>query len=218
MDERFPRWLRRVVDALSFLSLPNLGPLICGLAVLGFIGSNVLQAPMERFVFDPQSFLQGEYWRIFAFPSVADPLWLLFFCMYVFFVFQLLEQNWGEAPLTVFTFFSYAMALIAAILSGRPLAIWTHVLENISLAVGTLMPELEFRLYFVLPVKAKWLAWLAGAVFLFQFVTGTNTDRLFLFLVLLPYFIFFGPMLVNYVRTRRKIAQNRKRFDDDFRR
>jgi len=214
MDDRFPNWLRRVVSALSFLSLPNLGPLICGLAVLGFIGSEVLQAPIERFLFDPQAFLAGEWWRFFAFPTLTDPLWLLFFCMYVYFVFGLLETSWGEAPLTLYTFFSYAMALVASLISGKALTIWTHVLENISLAFGTLFPEMELLLFFVLPVTAKWLALFAGLVFLWQFVTGSDNQRLFLFLVLLPYFVFFGPVLYKNLRMRWKISRNRRRFDD----
>lgn len=214
MDDRFPKWLRTIVGFFSFLSLPNLGPLICGLAVLGFIGNNVLQAPMERFVFDPQAFLAGEWWRLCAFPTQSDPLWLLFFCMYVYFIFQMLEQNWGEAPLTLFTLFAYVMALTASLISGQSLEIWTHVLENISLAFGTLFPEMELLLFFVLPVKAKYLALFAGLVFLWQFVTGSDNQRLVLFLVLLPYFVFFGPVLFKNLRMKWKVSRNRRRFDD----
>lgn len=214
MDERFPRWLRRVVSALSFLSLPNLGPLICGLAILGFIGSTMLQAPMDRFVFDPQAVLRGEWWRFFAFPTLTEPIWLLFFCMYVYFVYDMLEKSWGEAPVTIFTLFSYIMAIVASLVTGQPLPVWIHVLQNVSLAFGTLFPDMELMLFFVLPVKAKYLAMFSGALFVWQFIMGSGTDRLFLFLVMLPYIVFFLPMGISAIRTRRKINQNRKRFDD----
>lgn len=214
MDDRFPAWLRRIVSFLSFLSLPNLGPLICGLAVLGFVGSNMLEAPMDRFVFDPQLVLQGEWWRFFAFPTLNEPIYLLFFCMYVYFAFGTLEQSWGEAPTTIYTLFSYTMAIVASLITGKPLPIWIHVLENVSLAFGTLFPDIEFLLFFVLPVKAKWLAFFAGAIFLYQFVVGSGSDRLFLFLTLLPYFVFFAPMGIGLIAKKRKISQNRKRFDD----
>ena len=202
MDNRFPKWLRATVSALSFLSLPNLGPLICGLAGLGFVGSEILHAPLDQFVFDPQAFLQGEWWRVFAFPTLSDPLWLIFFCLYVYFVFELMEQSWGEAPLTLYTGFSYTMALVASLISGRSLEIWTHVLENISLAFGTLFPNMELLLFFVLPVKAKWLAMLAGVIFLWQFIMGTGSERIFLLLVLLPYFIFFGSYLFKEIKNK----------------
>ena len=95
--------------------------LICGLAVLGFIGSTVMEAPLERFMFDPVAVANGEYWRLFAFPTLTSPLWLLFFCLYSYFVFGTLEASWGEGPLTVFTLFSYTAALGASFLSGHPL-------------------------------------------------------------------------------------------------
>lgn len=212
MDDRFPRYLRFIVDKLSFLSLPNLGMLIAGLAVLGFVGQTILNAPMDRFIFDPEAFLAGEYWRVFAFPIYNDPLWLLFFCLYVYFIFGMLESSWGEAPTTIFTLLAYTASLGASLFFGQPLSIWTSVIENISLAFGTLFPEMEFYLFFVLPVKAKWLAALAGALFFYQFVTGNSATKIYLLIILSPYLIFFGPLLYRSVKMRIQVARNRKRF------
>lgn len=210
MDHRFPAWLRWTVKKLDFLALPNLGPLICGLAVLGFIGNQMLGAPLERFVFDPQAVMDGEYFRLFAFPTLSEPLWLLFFCLYVYFVFNMLEESWGQGPVTLFTLFSYVMALTASFVADRPLDIWSHVLENVSLAFGTLFPELEFLLLFILPVKAKYLAILAGVLSIVQFILGGPSTRIALPLVFLPYLIFFGPYLFGILRS--KIRKNRNRF------
>ena len=215
MDNRFPKALRTVVDKLSFISMPNLGTLIAGLAILGFVGHTILNAPMERFLFDPQAFLAGEYWRIFAFPTLTDPLWLLFFCMYVYFIFGMLESSWGEAPTTLYTLLSYLAALGASFFAGAPLSVWTSVMENISLGFGTLFPEMEFYLFFVLPVKAKWLAMLAGGLFVYQFLTGSVAMKGFLLIMLSPYLIFFGPVLYKAGVARWKISRNRKRFGGD---
>jgi hypothetical protein len=215
MDDRFPKALRIAVDKLSFISMPNLGTLIAGLAILGFVGHSILNAPMERFLFDPQAFLAGEYWRIFAFPTLTDPLWLLFFCMYVYFIFGMLETSWGEAPTTIYTLLSYLAALGASFFAGSPLSIWTSVMQNISLGFGTLFPEMEFYLFFVLPVKAKWLAMLAGGLFVYQFFTGSLEMKGFLLIMLSPYLLFFGPVLYKAAMTRWKISRNRKRFGGD---
>jgi hypothetical protein len=77
-------------------------------------------------------------------------------------------------------------------------------MENISLAFGTLFPEMEFYLFFILPVKAKWLAFFAGGVFLFQFLTGSMAMKLFLLMVLSPYLLFFGPYLIKELRLKLK--------------
>lgn len=215
MDSRFPKALRFLVDKLSFISMPNLGIFIAGLAILGFVGQNILGAPMERFLFDPELFMQGEYWRIFAFPTLNDPLWLFFFVMYVYFIFGMLEANWGEAPTTIFTLFSYLAALGASFFAGAPLSVWTNVMENVSLAFGTLFPEMEFYLFFILPVRAKWLAALAGGLFLYQFLVGSLAMKLFLLIMLSPYLVFFGPVLWKAGRARWAVSRNRRRFGGD---
>lgn len=200
MDDRFPKYLRWLTRKLEFLALPNLGMLICGLAVLGFIGNKIMGAPLERFMFDPDLVLQGEWWRLFAFPTLTDPIWLLFFVLYTHYTMMTLEAVWGTSPLTLFTGLSYLAALGASFLAHRPLSIWVHVMENISLAFGTLFPDVEFYLFFIIPMKAKWLALFAGALFLLQFVTGDNANRLFLLVILSPYLLFFSPILYRAIK------------------
>ena len=219
MDDRFPKWLRVGLKRLDFLGLPNLGMLIAGLTVLGFIGQTMLGAPIERFVFDPNKVMSGEWWRLFAYPvseQLSNPIWLLLYVLYIYFVMSSLESQWGPGPGTVFTLFSYLAAIGAGFLSGRPLSVWYHVVENVSLAFGTLFPNLELYLFFILPVKAKWLAFLAGGVLLLQFVLGDLTTKLFLVVVMAPYLVFFGPMLVRNIRDMWKRRGRRKRLDDDM--
>ena len=222
MDERFPKWLRVSLRKLDFLGLPNLGILICGLAILGFIGKEFLGAPLERFMFDPELVREGEWWRLFAYPISAEltnPLWLFFYVLYVYFVMSSLEGQWGPGPLTIFTLLSYASTIIGSIWINRPVSVWFHVMENISLAFGTLFPDLELYLFFVIPVKAKWLSLFAGGLLLLQFVSGGGDTRLFLAVTLFPYLLFFGPFLFSTVRRRWAVRRNRRRFNgDDWRR
>ncbi len=182
--------------------MPNLGMLIAGLAVLGFVGQNILGAPMDRFVFDPEAVMAGEYWRLFAYPIYNEPIWLFFFCLYVYFVFGMMESSWGEAPTTLFTLLSYVAATGASFYAGQRQMIWDSVIENVSLAFGTLFPEMEFYLFFVLPVKAKWLAMLAGGVLLYKFLLGSMGMKVYLLIILSPYLLFFGPLLFSIARAQ----------------
>ena len=145
-------------------------------------------------MFDPQLVPAGrmrEQWRrrcwrwaaaAFAFPHVGEPtnpIWLIFFAWYVYYVMTALEGTWGEGPLTIFVFLSYVSALGASVVAQRPLNIWLYVIENVSLAFGTLFPDIEFYLFFILPVKAKWLALFAGGMLLLDFVSGDIVTKLF---------------------------------------
>jgi hypothetical protein len=222
VDERFPKYLRWIVSKLSFIALPNLGMLVAGLAVLGFIGKTMLGAPMERFVFDPYLVMQGEWWRLFSYPvtegidnSPFAYFWFFFFVFYIHFILQTLETNWGSAPLTLFTAFSYWITVAASFVAFRRANIWYYVIENSSLAFGTLFPEIEFLLLGLLPVKAKWLTLFAGALILIQFVGENNHGRIFLLMVMSPYLIFFGPLLFRYAKTKYQVERNRRRFGGD---
>jgi len=215
MDHRFPAWLRATLRKLDFIALPNLGMLVCGLTVLGFVGQNFLGVPLERFVFDPVMFREGEWWRIFSYPAgqgLDNPIWVLLFVLYVYFVMSALETQWGTGPLTIYTLLSYLSAIGASLIADRPLNIWYYVIENISLAFGTLFPHLELYLFFVLPVKAKWLALLAGAVLLLQFAVGDLITKAFLAVLLFPYLLFFGPYLYGEIRAWIRRRRNRGRF------
>jgi hypothetical protein len=218
VDERFPRYIRWIVARLDFIGLPNLGMLICGLAVLAFVGKVFLGAPLEHFIFDPGMVLAGEWWRLLAFPitpRLENPIFFLFFVLYVYYVVGSLEGEWGPGPTTVFILFSYLVAIAGSFITMMPMFIWFYVLENVSLAFGTVFPEMELYFYGLLPVKAKWLALLWGAILLLQFLTGDLFYKLFLLVVMSPYLLFFSPILYGNIRHRMIVARNRRRFDSD---
>lgn len=218
MDHRFPKWLRIVVGKLDFIGIPNLAPLVVGMAVLAFIAQLSGNTPLERFIFDPHLVLQGEWWRIFSFPisdSMSNPLFLLLFLWYLYFVINALESHWGPGPTTVYLLLGYLSALAGAFMTMRPISIWFYIIENVSLAFGTLFPNFELLIYFVLPVKAKWLAALAGVMIVFQFITGGVDTKILLACALFPYLLFFGPMLFQTLRDRKRLAEHRRRFDHD---
>jgi len=192
--------------------------LVCGMAVLAFLGREMLGAPLARFMFDPYMILQGEWWRLFPLPISEDfsnPIWFLFYILYIYFVVGALEAEWGAGPLTVFIILSYITAVAGAFIVMEPISIWFYILANVSLAFGTLFPDVELYLFFILPVKAKWLSLLAGAFIFLKFIVGGLFEKLFLLVVLLPFLIFFSPMLYARFRTWRKVRRNRQRFGDD---
>ncbi|MBM4302870.1 MAG: hypothetical protein FJ116_00160 [Deltaproteobacteria bacterium] len=218
MDQRFPKWLRTFVYKLEFLGIPNLAPLICAMAILAFAAKAMGGASIERFLFDPDLVLQGQWWRLFGFPisdGLNNPIYLIFYVLYLYFVVNTLESQWGPGPLTVFLLLGYLSALAASFLTMQPISIWFHILENVSLAFGTLFPDLELYIYFILPVKAKWLALLAGALILFKFIFATLLGKLFISMTLFPYLLFFSPLLFNSLKTHYRVRKNRKKFDSD---
>lgn len=215
MDNRFPKYVHTLVKRLSFLSIPNLGMLLAGFGVLGFIGYMSGTVPMGRFVFHPQLFIEGEWWRILTFPvaeAPTGPLMLLFYVFFVYYVMNHMEQDWGVAPLTIFVLFAYLAGIAGSFYLWSASGIWRSVLDNVLFAYGTLYPEQTFHLFGVFPVKAKWLALFYAALKIPMIISAPIFSALTFF----PYIFFFGPVLFNLVASSQRTRQRRQKYDEDM--
>lgn len=222
MDERFPKYLRVICRKLSFLAIPNLGMLLAGFAVLGFIGYHA-GTPIDKFTLNPYLIMQGEFWRLVTFPVAESPhqiIWLFFHCLFIYFVMNSLEEQWGAGPLTIYTLFCYLCAIIgvfflAALAPIQSVPVWQFVLYNMIFAFGTFFPDVEILLL-VIPVKAKWLAFISLAYFLFIFVPASLLVQIFMLITILPYLLFFSPMFFKTIINKRKNSKRRKKFNSDM--
>jgi membrane associated rhomboid family serine protease len=73
-----------------------------------------------------------------------------------------IEGSWGSPRFLVFWLVATFGAAAAALFLGRPLAGDTAFMGSLLFTYATLNPEMEFLLFFVLPVKVKWLAIIGG--------------------------------------------------------
>lgn len=177
-------------------------------------------ANLLRFV--PGLILQGEIWRLVTFvlvPIRMEPLW---FALSVYLYYSLgsaLEQRWGTTRFTVF----YGLAVTLNVLVGllayfanpaygmMETANMHYVNLSIFLAFGTLYPDLQFMLYFIIPVKAKWLVWFDAALFAFDIggylISGDYFRALLPVVAILNYLLFFWDDLMEMLgRGRRRVA------------
>lgn len=78
-----------------------------------------------------------------------------------------LEEAWGSPRFLAFWLVSVLGASLTALLLGQPLAGDTGFQASLLFTFATLYPETEFRLFFLIPVKVKYLAVIAGAFVVF---------------------------------------------------
>lgn len=111
--------------------------------------------------------LKLELWRLFTFPFVPDtgrPLWFIVALFFYYFLGNMMEREWGTAKFTLFYLSGCLLTFLASVVSFY----WSGLVSNtvtlgsihqtLFLAFATLYPESELRFYFVIPIKAKWLA------------------------------------------------------------
>ncbi len=163
-------------------------------------------------------FNQGQIWRLVTFVAVPSSasggaLGILFFVISTLcyhFIGSALERQWGSMRFTVF----YVMGVLFSAIGGLilfacypdfPVVTTSMYYVNLSLffSIATLFPNLQFYLYFIIPVKAKWMAWFSAAWFAFD-VCNLLLDGNFIFalvpiLALFNYFLFFWDSISRFL-------------------
>ena len=155
--------------------------------------------------------LQGEIWRVITIifvPSSSTPLSLLFTLYLLWLIGHTLEQSWGDFRFNVYYFLGVIGAILAAAITG-----WgTTYYLNLSLffAFAMLYPDMPLLLFFIIPIKVKWLALFAGALCLFSLIFGSWADRACVLFSFLNFLLFFGGDFWRMAKQEIRYAQNRR--------
>jgi membrane associated rhomboid family serine protease len=153
---------------------------------------------------------KGEVWRLLTFliiPPGGSILQTALTLYFFYFIGSALENRWGARRFLVY----YAVGALAAILAGLLTGFGTNQFLNLSLffAFAITYPDFQILLFFVLPIKVKWLALLNAFYYLYAFVQGGLAIRISIVFSLLNILLFFGGDLLNI--TRNEIRQWRRR-------
>lgn len=198
-----PRWLSYLSRRLSWLAIPNIAILFVTLQALGFVFALLDPIWLGRLALFPEMVRQGELWRVVTFlalPLSMSPLWMLFTLFFLYFILDSIESQWGPFKTTLYTLVSIVLTVAFSMASGYPVTQVSDFTSSLFLAAAALFPNYEIRVYFFIPVKMKFLGWLALAFVALRLVQGSWADRLFILTIYSNYLLFFGPSLVFRVK------------------
>lgn len=168
--------------------------------------------------FDRALIFQGQVWRILTFifvPPAASPLWIIFSLLFYFTLGTQLDRQWGSFKFCVY----YFIGLLCTMLAGFIVGYVTNTFLNYSLlfAFAMLFPDLEFLIFFFIPVKVKWIALLEALSFAVAFIFGGIGTKLVIIAAVANFLIFFGGNFWNKIRDFFKYRKRRKAFRREIR-
>lgn len=166
--------------------------------------------------FDRALIFQGQVWRLVTFLFTTwgqNPFFFLLAMYFLWFIGTSLEREWGTAKFTCYYGLGVLLTLVLGLLTGS--ASTAYIDLTLFLAYATLYPDTQFLILFIIPVKAKWLAWIDGVMLALSFLGSVATlnlgGALMVVVSIFNYLIFFWPELMYHVKRLRGQAKYSRR-------
>ncbi len=209
------RVMSRLERRFGRYAIANLMAYIVGAQGVVFMLARTPQGAhiIDNLRFNPTLIAQGEVWRLVSFVVIPPSfsIWVFFILYFYYLLGTRLEEEWGNFRFNVYYFSGVALSILGAFLAGAS-ATATYLNLSIFLAFATIDPEFSILLFFVIPVKVKYLAWLAWLAVAFTVVFEPLPAKIMVGVSLLNYFAFFGRDLKRRVRTGIAFGPQRGRF------
>ncbi len=218
------RWLSRFSYKHPNFSIPGLMKYIAVGNVIVFLLAQLSRGAFVQLVtFIPERIFHGEVWRLVTFvfvPMDFSPLYFLLSVLLYYYLGSQLENVWGSARFTVYYVTGVVLNIFVGLLmylspSLRGYGVVNMYYVNLSLffAFATLYPNLQFLLFYIIPIKAKWLAWFDAALFAFDIFSHIGRGQYLLALVpviaILNYLLFFWDDLMQAIGRGKASARHR---------
>ena len=174
--------------------------------ILEFSGS------LEFLRLNPYEIANGQIWRVVTWVIVPPGRFSIFTIIMLFLYFSLgtsLERTWGAFRYNVYIFSGMIFTLIGAALLyvtlvyglnfdgnliGMNIAasVSTYYINmSIFLAFAATYPDMQLLLYFIIPIKVKWLGIAYGVLLVFDMLEGNIFVKVIIVMSLLNFIIFY---------------------------
>ena len=131
---------------------------------------------------DAAAICRGQLWRIVTYmmyPPHTNILWFLFLCFIYYSLGKSLERLWGTFYFNLYVLIGLFANVLASMLIYL---IWRvrlpltadNLYMSFLLALAMTVPDMQFYLYMILPIKAKYLGIFYGLLLAFQAVSAMS--------------------------------------------
>ncbi len=171
-------------------AIPHLTAVLIGLYVVGYILQLINPNAVSYMTLEPALILRGQVWRLITWLIIPPSSLGIFTIIMLFFYLSIgrsLERAWGDFRYNVYIFGGIIITIIAAFISyavfsalaGQgvlfsygPITPFStyYICMSIFLAFAATFPDAQIMLYFVIPLRVKWLGLLYAAFLIYDAV------------------------------------------------
>lgn len=200
-------------------AIPGLVQIIAALQLIVFLilyvgAPDLKMSVLQALLPHPQKVFSGQVWLLFShilvpsFSSLFASFCIPSFSMWLG---RVLEESWGAFRVNLYVFWLILSLGVWTMFFGFPLSSY-WLFSTLVFAVAVLIPNEEILLFFVLPVKMKWIAWLDAGTMFFLFM-GSPSEIFLIAFANLNFLVVFGPQFIREWMQQGKVASRRSRFE-----
>ncbi|NLW46730.1 MAG: hypothetical protein GXY86_05290 [Firmicutes bacterium] len=166
----------------------------------------------------PELVLRGQIWRLISFitiPPTFNPLWGIITLYLYYLIGTNLENEWGTVKFNLYYFTGMFATIVAVFITGGSATSY-YLNLSLFLAFARINPHFELLIFFILPVKIKYIAWFIWLIFGYNILSSPFNETIAIIVALINYFLFFGKDTIDLIKLKRQVHFNRKRFFDEI--
>ena len=190
-------------------AIPHLTPIIILGQVTVFLVTSMGMMDLGSVLLVGELVMSGEYYRLgmFLFTPPSDNIFWAFIAWWLFMLMgNGLEKQWGAFKYNIYLLIAAVMTMLCAFIYPMVPITNTFIGTSVFLAFAHLYPDFTLHLFFVLPVKIKYLAYFAWAGIALVLVASPLPLKVMAIASVVNYLLFFG-------RDFFKMAKAKKRRD-----
>ncbi len=195
-------WLDKLERKFGHLYIPQLmNIIVAGQALVWVIVMLINQNLYYAMMLTRDGLAHFQLWRLVSFvflPPISSALYLVIELYFLWFMGSCLERAWGSFRLNVYFLLGMLGTILSCLLTGFGSS--TGLFLSLFFAFAWLFPDTQILLFFILPVKAKWMGWAAGIWWAYQFIVGGLYMKVSLVLGLAGFLLFFGRDLWHWCK------------------
>lgn len=180
------------------VGLFSIGYLIEFLAFIGQIDSRFVSA----LYLNPAAIMNGEVWRLVSWlivPPNGLSIFFIFTILFYAWIGKQLDNEWGSFVYNIYIFAGIILTdigivggYVLGVVDGSVYISTSYLCLTMFLAFATCFPNMQILLFFVFPIKIKYLAYLDAAFLIYTLIiTPTIGGKLVIIMMMLTFLIFF---------------------------
>ena len=188
-------YLNKLERKIGKYAIPNLSLWLVVTYALGYLMMYMTPGIISYLMLEPAMVLRGQVWRLVTWvlipPSTGNIFFYIIMIMLYYSLGTALERTWGTFRFNVYIFGGLIFTVIGAFVAygflsmtgGLTIGIGYYVTTYyinmaIFLAFAVCFPDMQILLWFIIPVRMKWMAYVYAALTIYDFVVSGAVGRL----------------------------------------